>query len=88
MEHHIHSRKHWSELPASFMRSLDKYAKEGGLVFQGIDNMAVGYLTFSGQLDKLAEHYVQLGPVEWTKEEIVAELKSRLVPIHRKPKTS
>ncbi|EKX47855.1 hypothetical protein GUITHDRAFT_69166 [Guillardia theta CCMP2712] len=88
VEHHLHSRKHWSELPTSFMRSLDKYAKEGGLVFEGIDNMAVGYLTFSGQLDKLAEHYVQLGPVEWTKEEIVAELKSRLVPIHRKPKTS
>ena len=39
VEHHVNSRRHWSELPRSFVRNLEKYRDEDAIIFQGIDNM-------------------------------------------------
>lgn len=40
----------------------------------------------TGQLNKLAKHYVSYGQVQRTEEEIVAEFKRRMVPIDRTKK--
>ncbi len=39
VEHHVNSRKHWSELPASFMANIERYRLEDAIVFQGLDNL-------------------------------------------------
>jgi fatty acid desaturase len=82
--HHQHSRLHWSELPSKFTECLNDYDKNEALVFKNIGFFDVGVYVVTGQLEKLASHYVQLGDKEKSVEEIVDIFKSRLQPIHRK----
>eukprot|EP01129_Flabellula_baltica_P001355 TRINITY_DN11235_c0_g1_i1.p1 TRINITY_DN11235_c0_g1~~TRINITY_DN11235_c0_g1_i1.p1 ORF type:complete len:371 (+),score=82.56 TRINITY_DN11235_c0_g1_i1:49-1161(+) len=80
--HHQNSRLHWSELPDKFCKSLDDYENNGALNFKGIGFFDVGILVMTGQLEKLAGHYIQLGDKEKSTEEIVQMLKKRLQPIY------
>jgi hypothetical protein len=80
-EHHLHSRRHWSELPASFARRLDRYAREDALVFRGLDFICIGCLVFRQRYDILARHYVQLRRPHRSPAEIEALLRERLRPV-------
>lgn len=44
VEHHVNSRRHWSELPGSFVRNLARYRDEDAIVFRGIDNLQASLL--------------------------------------------
>jgi fatty acid desaturase len=81
--HHLHSTLHWSELPNSFNRNIDKLAARGALTFQGVDYSYVGFMAMTGQLEKLATHYVNIGSKEThrTPEQVVATLKEWVKPI-------
>lgn len=37
------------QLPNNFMNNLERYASEDALVFEGVDFMTVGVMTFFGQ---------------------------------------
>jgi fatty acid desaturase len=85
IEHHANSRKHWSELPSSFLANLDLYAKEDAIVFQNLDPMKVGLLVFLGRYDILARHLVHFCYPPKNPAEIESFLRSRLVPIKCRP---
>ena len=86
IEHHANSRKHWSELPSSFLENIGRYAKEDAIVFEGIDPMKVGFLVFSGRYDLLAQHLVQFRKSPRSVVEVEAFLRSRLVPVGDTPR--
>jgi len=79
--HHINAKKHWSELPLSFLEHIDKYAENGALCFEGLCFDQVSYLVFSNQLEVLAKSIVSLCETPKTLEENVAYLRRCLKPI-------
>jgi len=78
--HHLKATRHWTELPADFMDNRAQYAREGALVFEGIDFFMVSLMLWTGRWDRLAKHLVRLDGEERTSEEVVAMLKSRVKP--------
>ena len=83
IEHHLSSRRHWSELPAAFNEKIDKYIEEEALVFEGLDFMAVGFLTMTGNYKVLTSKLLQMGSKKMSPAEAEAMLRSRLTPIRR-----
>ena len=83
IEHHLSSRRHWSELPDAFHAKLDRYAEEEALVFEGLGFMEVGVLVFVGNYRVLAERLVQIKERRLEVKEVEAMLRARLVPIRR-----
>lgn len=81
--HHINSRIHWTDMPFEFMNNLDQYAEHKAVVFDNLGFFDVGILVMSGKWDTLYDHYVHLGLEKKSKEEVIADLKLRLKPIHR-----
>jgi len=76
--HHINSTLHWSELPSGFLKNLDKCSEEDALTFNGVGFFEVGFYVVTGQLNKLAKHYVPLNDKYKSEEDIVKMLKNRL----------
>eukprot|EP01128_Nolandella_sp_AFSM9_P008973 TRINITY_DN5615_c0_g1_i1.p1 TRINITY_DN5615_c0_g1~~TRINITY_DN5615_c0_g1_i1.p1 ORF type:complete len:366 (+),score=63.98 TRINITY_DN5615_c0_g1_i1:49-1146(+) len=81
--HHVKPALHWSKLPTYFKENMDKFAEEGSFTFHTVDFMAVGFYCMTGQLEKLADYYVNIGPKKYhrSKQEVIAEMKSRFVPV-------
>ncbi len=79
--HHVKANRHWAEMPADFLASLDTYAKAGSIVFDGVDFFFVSILLFLGRYDVLAKKFVPLDGRVWSQDEIIAFLKSRTRPV-------
>jgi fatty acid desaturase len=81
--HHLNARLHWSEIPDYFYQTKEKHIAGGALTFRDIHFFDVGVLVMTKQLDKLAKHYVHLGPKESapSMEEVEAKLRKWLVPV-------
>lgn len=75
--HHVMAARHWTEMPADFEKNKPRYAKEGAIVFEGIDFFIIWALLMMKNYDKLAKHFVDLSGERRSNEEIVALLKSR-----------
>lgn len=52
-------------------------------MFDGLDFMAVGFLTFTGNYKVLTSKLVQFKEPKMSPSEAEAMLRARLVPIHR-----
>jgi hypothetical protein len=78
--HHLKANRHWAELPTDFLANREMYAKEGALVFEGLDFFLVSVLLWSGQYKTLAKRFVRLGEPR-SDEEIIAMLKERVKPV-------
>lgn len=81
VEHHLNPNVPWYVLPEYFQKHLGNYADHDGFVFSGIGSGGVGRLVLAGKLDVLADHYVNVGQVKRTREELISEFKRRLQPI-------
>jgi len=81
--HHMNARIHWTELPQKFLELQDRHHKEGSLTFRNIHFFEVGLLVMTGQLRKLADHYVHIGSKDTapTKDEIVEKFRMWLKPV-------
>jgi len=81
--HHVYSTLHWAELPHWFNRNIDKLAQRGSLTFKELDYAMIGFYVMSGQLEKLASYYVNIGPKEThrSKAEVIATFKEWVKPI-------
>jgi fatty acid desaturase len=79
--HHIKMNRHWSEMPEDFARNVDEYAREGAIVFEGLDNFSVWLLLMLGRYDWLAKRYVDLSDTKKSPAEITALLQERTRPI-------
>lgn len=75
--HHIKQNRHWTELPADFEANVERYAKEGCIVFEGIDFFMVSLFLFLGRYDWLARRFVRLPGDTRTDAQVIELLKSR-----------
>jgi fatty acid desaturase len=79
--HHLKANRHWAELPQDFTESREMYAREGALVFEGLDFFFVSVLLWVGQWRVLAKRFVRLDGQPRSDEEVIAMLKARVHPI-------
>lgn len=78
ISHHLKPNRHWTDHPLEFEENIATYAKEGAIVFEGIDFFMVWFFLMFKNYNKLAKHYVQLDPENpLSREEIIALLKER-----------
>lgn len=80
IEHHEEPGMPWYGLPDVFLRNLDKHAKNDSFIFSGIGQMEVGNLVLAGKFEELADAYVNIGQPKRSREELIIEIKRRLVP--------
>jgi fatty acid desaturase len=85
IEHHENPGMPWHRLPKYFQTQLANYAQQDGFIFTNIGSGQVGRLVLNGQLEQLAEHYLNVGQKERTREELVEEFRRRLQPIKLQP---
>ena len=83
IEHHLNPNLPWHMLPQYFQKHVQNYAEQDGFVFRDIGFSGVGRLVLAGKLDELADHYVNVGQVKRTKDELITEFKRRLQPIKK-----
>jgi len=81
--HHVNARLHWTEIPDYFYQTKEKHIAGGALTFRDIHFFDVGILVMTKQLNKLAKHYVHLGPKESAPslEQVEEKLRKWLVPV-------
>jgi fatty acid desaturase len=79
--HHMKANRHWTELPQDFIDNREMYAREGVIVFRGIDFFLVSVLLWTGQWRMLAKRYVRLDGQEKTDDEVIQMLKARVLPV-------
>ncbi len=77
--HHVLQTRHWTEMPADFLKNLDRYREHGAAVFSGLDHFGVWWLLMSKQWGRLADAYVDLSG-SMTREQVIAHLKTRVQP--------
>uniref|UniRef100_A0A7S0FCB5 Fatty acid desaturase domain-containing protein n=1 Tax=Pyrodinium bahamense TaxID=73915 RepID=A0A7S0FCB5_9DINO len=89
VEHHVSPNTHWADLPLKFLSLLPKHKELDSLIFTGLTNKEIQGLIYSGKLDKLADHYVNIGqPSGTSKEVLVAEIRRRLSPIYTRHRST
>jgi hypothetical protein len=81
VDHHLKPRQHWTELPLDLQRDPSEFARQGSIVFVGIDFFIVWLMLMLKQWNFLAARVVSLDGRERSREEIVAMLKLRTRPI-------
>jgi hypothetical protein len=81
--HHVKASRHWTDLPDDLLRSRATYAERGAVVFEGIDFFQVSLYLFLKRYDWLADHFVELRDEPRTRDEIIAFLRSRTLPVVR-----
>ncbi len=82
IHHHVNARCHWSEYPGEFEANKETYGRQDAVVFDGLDFFEVWILLMLRRHRTLARRFVQLphAPAR-SEDEIIAFLKSRLVPV-------
>lgn len=75
--HHVKQTRHWTDMPQDFLDNVDRYAKEGCVVFEGVDFFMVSLFLFLHRYDWLARRFVRLPGDERTDEQVIAFLKER-----------
>ncbi|HEY3449005.1 MAG TPA: fatty acid desaturase [Myxococcales bacterium] len=86
--HHLRPNRHWTELPADLESNAELYAREGAIVFEGLDFFMVSLLLWTGRWGVLARRFVRLDGVSRSDEDVVAMLKSRVQPVRSWPQPS
>jgi fatty acid desaturase len=86
--HHLKANRHWTEMPQDFLDNRELYAREGAIVFEGLDFFLVSVLLWTGRWGLLARRFVRLDGRERSDEDVIAMLKSRVQPILEWPPTS
>lgn len=75
--HHVKQNRHWTEMPKDFLDNLEKYQREGCVVFHGVDFFMVSVLLWTRQYGFLARRFVRLPGDTRTDAEVVDFLKAR-----------
>jgi fatty acid desaturase len=79
--HHLKANRHWTELPKDLADNREMYAREGAIVFEGLDFFLVSCLLWTGQWKVLARRFVRLDGQPRSDEDVIRLLKSRVQPI-------
>ena len=82
IEHHLSPMTPWFDLPQKFLATLPKHRAKDSFIFSHITPDQVHAHVYSGRLDLLADHYVNIGqPSGVSRETLVAEMSRRLSPV-------
>lgn len=82
--HHVQPRKHYTEFPEEFEANRAQYGRKDAIVFDGLDFFQIWLLLMLGAWRTLARRFVRLpGAPARTEEEVIALLRSRVVPIRK-----
>lgn len=77
ISHHLKPTMHWTEHPAYFQKTVDKYIDNNAVVFSKIDIMMVAVLLLAKRYDLLARNFVNIGNRFTSEEAVIAFLKER-----------
>ncbi|QJW88406.1 fatty acid desaturase [Spirosoma taeanense] len=77
ISHHIRPAMHWTEHPTFFLKTIDKYAQNRAIIFDGLDFLQVFFLLMRGRYDKLAKHMVNLNDTFTDENDAIALLRQR-----------
>lgn len=83
ISHHQKPHMHWTEHPVYFMKTIDDYAKNKAIIFDGLDFLQIFFLLMNKKYEKLADHMVNLNNTFGSTEEAIAHMKSRTRKIVR-----
>ena len=75
--HHLRPALHYTEIPVEFQKSLDHFAKDKTLVFDGIHYLHIFLWLMNRRYDKLAAHLVNINGTFASEEEAIALMKER-----------
>jgi fatty acid desaturase len=82
--HHLKPALHYSEMSSELVENLPRYGAEDAIVFEGLDFFMVWLLLMTKRYRRLAHAFVRLpGAPPRSEAEVIAFLRSRLVPIPR-----
>jgi hypothetical protein len=84
--HHVRANRHWTEMPADFRNNAERYAREGAVVFEGVDYFQIWMLLMTRQHRRLASHMVDLGEPR-TLDQKEAIIRERIRPVLPRPST-
>lgn len=77
ISHHLKPTMHWTEHPANFQMTLNRYIDYNAVVFSKIDIMVVAVFLLAKRYDLLARNFVNIGNRFASEEEVIAFLKER-----------
>lgn len=77
ISHHIRPAMHWTEHPAFFQKTIDRYALNRAIIFDGLDFLQVFFLLMRGRYDVLAAHMVNLNNTFANDDDAIALLRYR-----------
>ena len=80
--HHVNAGRHFLDMPNDFIRNLKLYKKHKAIVFRKLDYFIIWFLLMTHSYTLLARYFVDLGDKKMSKDEIIALMKSRVLPIH------
>ncbi|WP_020606299.1 fatty acid desaturase family protein [Spirosoma spitsbergense] len=60
ISHHVRPAMHWTEHPTFFLKTIDKYAQNRAVIFDGLDFLQIFFLLMRGKYDVLARHMVNV----------------------------
>lgn len=82
ISHHQRPGMHWTEHPTFFLKTLDKYAENQAIVFDGADFLKIFISLMTRRYDVLAQYVVNINGNTFADEaEVIAVLKARTRPI-------
>ncbi|MFD2571648.1 fatty acid desaturase family protein [Spirosoma soli] len=77
ISHHVRPAMHWTEHPVFFQKTIDKYAQNQAIVFDGLDFLQIFFLLMRGRYDKLAQHMVNINGTFVDDDDAIALLRQR-----------
>ncbi|GAA4405045.1 hypothetical protein GCM10023187_23080 [Nibrella viscosa] len=77
ISHHCRPAMHWTEHPGFFLKTIDNYAKNKAVVFDGLDFLKVFFYLMNKRYDVLARHVVNINGTFQSDEEVINLLKYR-----------
>lgn len=77
ISHHVRPGLHWTEHPTFFQKTIDKYAQNQAIIFDGLDFLQIFFLLMRKQYDVLAQHMVNVNGSFADEDEAIALLRHR-----------
>ncbi|GAB3022720.1 fatty acid desaturase family protein [Spirosoma pulveris] len=77
ISHHVRPAMHWTEHPTFFLKTIDKYAQNKAIIFDGLDFGQVFFLLMRGKYDVLAQHMVNINNTFTDNADAIALLRRR-----------
>ena len=75
--HHLRPALHYTEIPAEFLKNLDRFVEKKVFIFDGIHYLHIFYYLMTKRYDKLADNLVNVNNMFSSREEAIALMRER-----------